>query len=601
MKTWRFFWQLLRFQPGLYAFNCVMITSFFLLEMIPGLAAREFFNGLTGDAPVRFGFMTLMVLLVMSAVARVAFLFGAIVSNTTFRFVGAALLSKNMFQRIMERPGANALPASSGEAISRFRDDVDEVMESMVWFNDLIGLVLFSLIGIVIMVSISPLITVLVFLPLVIVVATTNIASTRIETYRKASREATGSVTGFLGEVFGAVQAVKVANAEERVIERFRRLNETRRRTTLKDRLFDQLLESVFWNTLNLGTGLILILAAQSMQAGEFSVGDLALFIYYLGWITDLTFFCGILLTRYKKAGVSFERMVKLLQGAPPETLVTHAPVHMRGPLPEVVYVPKTPADRLDMLEVSGLTYQYEDGGRGVSDINLSLPRGSFTVITGRIGAGKTTMLRALLGLLPKDSGEIRWNGSVVADPGAHFVPPHCAYTAQVARLFSDTLKNNVLLGIPEENADIDQAFRLAVMEHDLQHMEHGLESLVGAKGVRLSGGQVQRSAAARMFARDAELLVFDDLSSALDVETERTIWQRLFEGDGDKHPPTCLVVSHRRAALRRADHIIVLKDGVIEAEGALETLLESSQEMQRLWQGDIGVPEKDSQPMAVA
>lgn len=86
------------------------------------------------------------------------------------------------------------------------------------------------------------------------------------------------------------------------------------------------------------------------------------------------------------------------------------------------------------------------------------------------------------------------------------------------------------------------------------------------------------------MFVRDAELLVFDDLSSSLDVETEHTLWERFFEG----RDSTCLVVSHRRTALQRADRIIVLKAGRIEAEGKVHNLLETSEEMQRLWRGDF-------------
>jgi ATP-binding cassette subfamily B protein len=202
-----------------------------------------------------------------------------------------------------------------------------------------------------------------------------------------------------------------------------------------------------------------------------------------------------------------------------------------------VPYVAKTESHRLRSLEAEDLSYNYPSSGRGIERVSLHLKPGTFTVVTGHIGSGKSTLLRVLLGLLPRQAGEIRWNGDLVEDPARFLVPPRVAYTPQAPHLFSETLKDNILQGLPAEGPALAAAIRLAVLEQDVATLPDGLETVVGARGVRLSGGQAQRTSAARMFVRDHELLVFDDLSSALDVETERTLWERVFDPGAGGRP----------------------------------------------------------------
>jgi ATP-binding cassette subfamily B protein len=580
MKTQRLLWRLVRYQSR----QLLLLVSFwiisFTLPLATGWIVREFFNTLSGNAQVSLGIWELIALLIIVAIGRELQRVLTFAREPYIVESARALINKNLMTHLRSCPGAEAKPYSSSEMVSRFQGDTRVIGIFLIWAPTFIGLAIFTILAIVIMACINPLMTLGVIIPLVIVGGILRVTRSRIEDRRRATREAAGAISEIIGEIFGTAQAIKIANAEKSVIGHFQALNDKRRLASLKERRFGEFQNSLIATMISLSTGVILLLASQLIRTGDFTIGDLTLFTYYLEWIKPIVFKFGDLLIRVRQVGVSFERLVELLEGEAPAALVQRTPIYLRTRLPDVPYVPKSDAHRLVKLEVSDLTYRFPDTGLGIEGIDLCLERGTFTVITGQVGSGKTTLLRVLLGLLPRDRGEIRWNGMLVKNPTTFFGPPRSAYTSQVPRLFSDTLRDNILMGLPEEKVDLPSAIDSAVLEQDLKHLENGLGTIVGPRGARLSGGQVQRAAAARMFVRNAELLVFDDLSSTLDVDTERLFWDRLFEQSGR----TCLVVSHRAAALQRADQIIVLKEGRVQAWGELEQLLTTCEYVKHLW-----------------
>jgi ATP-binding cassette subfamily B protein len=568
---WSLAWEISQERKREFWLGYAMFIMFFAAPAATGWFVGQAFNALTESDTRRLywmaGFMWL------AEVFRLAVLQVGAVAFTKSWTLMSSLMQGNMLaaQVASGGPEAGQPVGSAGAAVTHFRDDPHDVAIFVDSWLDVSGAVVFTTIALGIMATIDLPATLVVLIPMVAVALVTMVLDTRIKQYRRADRQATAEVTGLLGDILSAATTVKVNNATASSLARLKELVDERRRTAVKDRLLNEGLYEFSNGTADIGLALVLMVGAGAIVAGSFTPGELVLFAAYLVWLGFLPRMIGRTIARHKQAMVAFDGMRRLVaeHSAARVAHQRHLPVGLDRPTPARIDAERLP---LQELSVESLTARYptpsgdghdDDHGAhsraGILDVSFRIPRGSITVVTGPVGAGKSTLLRAMLGLAwqAEVTGEVRWNGQVIEDRGAFLVPPQAAFLSQVPQLLSDSVADNIRLGGTAQDDDVVRALRLAAVETDIAEMPDRARTMIGPRGLRLSGGQRQRVAAARALVQNPELLVLDDLSSALDVETEIELWSNL-----SRAGVTVLAVSHRRVALERADQVLTLEQG---------------------------------------
>ena len=248
-----------------------------------GMFLRAIFDGISGDAQAGInvyfiiGLFTVMNWLQNGLLRPVTG-----ITDDFLKAVLQSLVQRNLFRTMLDRRPVQNGPGP-GETLNRFRDDVEGVVEPMFLIAQITGLAVSVGAALYVMVNINPLITVVAFVPAIVVVTVTKMLGRPIEAFRQRSRQATSRVSGSLGEFLGAVQALQVANAEERAVRHFQRLSDRRRSADLKEGMLDGLIQSLNGGVVTISTTVILLAAAQLMRSGSFTVGDFALFVYVAG------------------------------------------------------------------------------------------------------------------------------------------------------------------------------------------------------------------------------------------------------------------------------------------------------------------------------
>ncbi|MFF5179098.1 ATP-binding cassette domain-containing protein [Micromonospora sp. NPDC000316] len=377
-----------------------------------------------------------------------------------------------------------------------------------------------------------------------------------LERAARATVAARASFATALVSALSAARTVKLAGATAAVLHHLAALDVLR-----SDRQRREISVQV-WSrsTPSVASGLLPIGAWALYLNGGLSAGAVLVAVSTLGAARWFAWTTASLISQLPSARVWTRRTVAMT-GANVYSAGVPAVDLAAGTAPAPSMPPRHP---LRHLELRDFGVVHSDGTVAVRNVDLTVRRGQLVLIVGPVGSGKSSLLRALAGIV-HHTGELTWNGDLVTEPELFLRPNQVGYVAQLPRVLSGTVADNIALG---HQVDAAGAVTTAQLDHDLAAAGGGLGLLIGHKGTRLSGGQLQRLALARALAPRTELLVADDVSSALDVTTELALWQAL-----RAHGVTVVGSTAKRAALVRADHVVVLLGGTVAAQGTWRDL----------------------------
>jgi ATP-binding cassette, subfamily B, multidrug efflux pump len=497
---------------------------------------------------------------------------------------------------ILAMPLADLQQTPIGDLMARIIGDVEVlgvgVREFIIETWDT---VLFSISLIVAMLFYDAGLTALVLLPTPLALLLSYATGRWVSARTRTAREANADLTARLQEQLAGLRVLRLFGRADAAITDIATLSRAQARANLRIVGLRSVLQPLYSMLITAGVVLLIWQGGMRVVAGAMTVGAFVAYLQLYLRFVGRGFRIPQLVNSIQSGGAAYARLRPLLahplsaHGEP--AWASFRPGHVAGIGQPA---PRQPARETGPLPVAlrGVTFRYPGAARpAFSDVWLDIPAGTFVAVTGPVGAGKSALSRALLGLYPLEAGHVLLDGCPVES-----IPPaeraaRTGHLPQEPFLFSGAVRENILLTEPGAALDaarervVDQAVTVAALTDDLRTLPAGLETEIGELGIRVSGGQRQRIALARAIAAAAPaapgLLVLDDPFSAVDVDTEAQIIAGLRVAFGPTAPPerraTIVLCSHRLAAFPQADRVVVLDGGRIVEQGTHAALLAAS------------------------
>ena len=414
--------------------------------------------------------------------------------------------------------------------------------------------------------------TAVLFGPLLLIFPMVYFFSTRVQRKYRKQRESTGGINAVLENVISGIAVVQAYNAQEWEISRVSVESEEYRDEAIGASFERNRFIPGLYGVAGIVYGLCVSVGGWLMKEGEISTGALVTFLLMMTRLSMPLFIFGMLVNQLQRGEAAARRVFDMVD-LEPSIVDKEGATALDSPI--------------DSIEFRNVHFTYPGSDTPVlNGISFKVGQGGFLGVMGHTGAGKSTILKLILRYYEPNSGEVLVNGHNIQDITLDSVREQMGFVNQDPFLFYGSIRDNVVYSRDASQEEVAVALQLAGADEFVTNMEDGADTLVGDRGVMLSGGQRARISLARAILKQPSLLILDEASSALDAETERQIQSNLLGTGGSR---TTIAVAHRLSTIRNADEILSMVDGAVVERGTHEILVSNNGVYSSQWDIQTG------------
>ena len=436
--------------------------------------------------------------------------------------------------------------------------------------TSIIRIITTFIVALLIMLSMSPTLSLILFAPLVLIVPMVIWFSTRVQRKYRKQRESTGGIVAILENVLSGITVVQAYNATDFEGSRIEGQSGDYRDQAIQAAFLRNRFIPGIYVVAGISFGLLVSAGGWVLSTGEITVGQFVTFLLISTRMTMPMFILGMLLNQLQRGEAASKRVFALID-LEPSIFDKEDAIPLNDPITSITF--------------DNVSFAYPSSEVNVlNEISFSASAGDFLGVMGHTGAGKSTILKLIERFYEPQNGDITINGININDLQIESVRARIGFVSQDPFLFFGTIRDNVAYARDSSNEQIHNALEAAGAWEFVSQMSDGMDTMVGDRGVMLSGGQRARISLARALLNDPDLLILDEASAALDAETEKRIQKSLFGNSNGSNKRITIAVAHRLATIRNADEIISMVDGAIVERGKHEELVENENVYASQW-----------------